>query len=171
MQDKKQFSLIIGDRRLPLDIHAVAFDEPGGVAGLDRPTFTFRFAYRHIPITARFSDHDDCAAIELQGDVGPMPFSAESWLARAELQTVLDAANAHLGEVFRLVDGRILVVGSVPVADPVTAVGLVTAITHFLVPVKPYLETIAVFLAPPGEAAASGEALRPGWRRIVPGKR
>jgi hypothetical protein len=82
------------------------------------------------------------------------------------LQTVLDAANAHLGEVFSVQEGRIKITGVVAIIPPVTAVGLITAITHFFLKRRPYLETIEVFLLPPGEAGNSGEAaLRPGWKK------
>ncbi len=152
-------NLILGALKLP-------FDAQCGVDTIERRDFDFRFSYRQIPFAAHFRTRGGISAIEISGDIGPMPFSAESALARAELQAVLDAANAHLGEVFLLREGRIRIVGAVPVVPPITAVGLVTAITHFLLKRRPYLETIEVFLLPPGVALTSGEAaLRPGWRR------
>lgn len=152
--------LILGDIKLP-------FDDQGGADRIERRDFKFRFSYRLLPFAAHFRTEGETSVIDITGDIGPMPFSAESTLARVELQTVLDAANAHLGEVFRVHDGRIHIVGTVRVAPPVTAVGLVAAITQFLLKRRPYLETIEVFLLPPGEARMSGEtALRPGWRRV-----
>lgn len=166
MKQNRQFSLIIGDRRLPLDIHSLAVDEQGTMVGAERRNFTFRFSYRQILLSAQFCDGGDAARIDLSGDVGPMPYSAESALARAELQSVLDAANGDLGDVFRVVNNRILLVGRLHVANPVTAVGLVHGIVTFLLPVKPYLETVDVFLAPAGEGATGTErSLRPAWRR------
>ncbi|PKU23734.1 hypothetical protein [Telmatospirillum siberiense] len=151
-------NLILGELKLP-------FDEGGDAELIERRDFKFRFAYREIPFFAHF--RADASRIEVSGDVGPMPFSAESSLARIELQTVLDAANAHLGETFLIREGRIGLVGGASVSLPVTAVGLITALTLLLIKLRPYLETIEVFLLPPGEARASGEtALRPGWRGI-----
>jgi hypothetical protein len=151
-------NLVLGELTLP-------FEERNGVDKAERRNFNFRFSYRQIPFSAHFRADDETSKLDVEGDIGPMPFSAESALARIELQTVLDAANAHLGEVFQVHDGRIRIVGAMPVTPPVTAVGLVTAITLFLLKRRPYLETIEVFLLPPGEAKQSGESLRPGWRR------
>jgi hypothetical protein len=150
--------LILGGLKLPLD-------ERSGVAVIERKDFKFRFSYRQITYSVHFTTLGEVSTLDIVGDIGPMPFSAESALARAELQTVLDAANAHLGEVFRIDDGRIKMIGTVAVAPPVTAAGMITSIAHFLLRRRPYLETIAVFLFPPGERRTSGEvALRPGWR-------
>jgi hypothetical protein len=160
MQKSSSSNLILGEIKLP-------FDEGGGTEKIERRDFNFRFSYRQIPFAAQYRAERDPSKIDIVGDIGPMPFSAESALARIELQTVLDAANAHLGEIFRIIEGRIQIVGEAMVTPPVTAVGLITAITHFLLKRRPYLETIEVFLLPPGDVKASGEAsLRPGWRRV-----
>lgn len=153
-------NLILGELKLP-------FDEGGGAKPIGRREFNVRFSYRKVPFSAHFHSDGDEGRIDVSGDVGPMPFSAESSLARSELQTVLDAANDHFGETFLIHEGRIRLVGTVPVPLPVGAVGLITALTLLLLKWRPYLETIEVFLLPPGEVQASGEtALRPGWRGI-----
>lgn len=153
-------NLILGELTIP-------FEEKDGVETIGRRDFNFRFSYRRIPFTAHFRTDGDASRIDVSGDVGPMPFSAESPLARIELQTVLDAANAHLGRAFLVQGGRIRLAGAAPVARPVGAVGLITALTLLLLKWRPYLETIEVFLLPPDERRLAGEAaLRPGWRRV-----
>ncbi len=163
MEEGGQFNLIIGNCSLPIDIHTLAVDETG--MGGQRRDFNFRFSYRQLPFVAKYRSEGKAGSIELKGDLGPMPFSAESALARSDLQMVLDAANAHLGPTLLVVGGRIALVGMIAIAEPVTAVGLVTGLARFLLTVKPYLEIIEVFLRPPGETAETGAgALRPAWR-------
>ena len=65
-----------------------------------------------------------------------------------------------------MVAGRIRIVGTLDVANPVTAVGLVTTIALFIIRLKPYLETFDVYLRPPGETEETGETpIRRQWRR------
>ncbi|MDR3435927.1 hypothetical protein [Telmatospirillum sp.] len=159
MQQISPFHLVLGELRLP-------FDEAVGGTALAQQDFKFRFSYHHISFAAECRHKPDQVIIALTGDVGPMPFSAESAVARAELQTVLNAANAHLGDIFRVVEGRILMVGEVSLVRPLTAVGLIAGMARFLLSGRPYLETIDVFLSPLDETETTGEvALRPGWRR------
>jgi hypothetical protein len=163
MEQTQQFDLILGGHQLPLDIQSLA---AGGTGAAAPRSFGFRFAYRQIPLSVRFEEQSDSAILEITGTVGPMPFSAESAEARTNLLYIIDAANARLSDPFKVVDGQIRVSASMRPERPLTAVGLLRAITVFLVPVKPYLETIEVFLSPPGETHRTGEgALRAGWRR------
>lgn len=126
---------------------------------------TFSFVYRSIPLSIVVHDAAPEATLEVVGDVGPMPFSAESALARAGLRAIVDTANERLGEIFRVVDNRIRLVGSLKVAHPVTSVRLVTALAQFLLPAKPYLETTEVFIEPAAGGKDGLATLRPHWRR------
>ena len=165
MQPKKGFSLTLGDRHFPVDIHALAVDGEGHELGGSSQRIAFRFTYRNVPFTARFEEAAEGPGLDLHGDVGPMPYSAESALARLELQTIVNAANEDLGNLLMIADGRILIVGSARLTSPVTAAALISSIVLFLLPLKPYLETFEVFLQPPGEAkTATQTALRPAWR-------
>ncbi|HIJ63142.1 MAG TPA: hypothetical protein HPQ04_10670 [Rhodospirillaceae bacterium] len=157
--EPRQFSLILGNERLPLDLHAVAADAEGRLAGAKARDIAFRFTYRHIPLSVRIRAGDS-PVVEIQGQIGPMPFSAESASARVTLTAVLAAANEHLGETFRVVGGRIRISGTVAPDNPVTAVGLVTALTAFLLPRKPYLTIIDSVLA----QLAAGPPRRPRQR-------
>ncbi|HLN25938.1 MAG TPA: hypothetical protein VK558_18360 [Patescibacteria group bacterium] len=166
MTKKHQFNLMLGDRRLPVDIHALAVDSDGDVVGLGRQTFTFGFAYQSISYAAHYVEAGDLAHIDLVGQVGLLPFTAESLEARLAVSRILDAANSHLGPIFRLEDGRIELFGAAEVVVPVTAVGLVSALAAFLLRVKPYVDCIDIYLGPSAEGGEAGpRRLRPAYRR------
>ncbi|HLO76134.1 MAG TPA: hypothetical protein VK196_06740 [Magnetospirillum sp.] len=155
----KKFNL--GGVTLPLDIDALeTLPVPSG--GI----IQFDFTYRQIRFACRYQ-HDDAGGIlRLAGDVGPLPFTAESPAARAGLGQIVLEANDVLGTTFRLSQSRILVAGAAPVAQPLTATNVVAAAATILVPVAPYLDLIATYIRPPMAPARPGEsALRPEWRR------
>ncbi len=152
MQESEALPPVVGACRPTLDGPAAAADGD----------LRFDFVYRDIAFGCHPADDGAMAALVLDGDIGPMPFSAESASARAELQQVLDAGNAHLGEGLGIVDGRIHLTGRLEIAAPAGTIRRIAAIACFLLRWKPYLDTIAVFVAP---AAGPGDArLRPGWR-------
>jgi hypothetical protein len=146
MRKPKTFNLFFGDSQLPIDIHSLAIDDVGTVVGASKHSFAFKFTYHRIPFTAQYRKEQDRAQIELVGDVGPMPFTAESAAARHSLQAIVAAGNQHLGETFRLNKGRIELVGSVPLPLPVTAIALIEAVIRFLAPRKGYLICADAFL-------------------------
>lgn len=141
----RPFNLIVGNQRLPLDIHAVGLDAGGHLIEAERRDFSFRFTYRRILLSVRFRS-GEAPIVEIQGQLGSLPFSAESAVLRGQLMAIIRSANEHLGGGFQIARGRIRLSGSIEVAAPVTAVGLVGAIARFLLPRKPYLEIIDVCL-------------------------
>lgn len=158
------FETMLGDRR-------VAFErQTEGLDGLRA-----RFSCRLVPFDLRL-DTDPAAEggpdglrLSLEGDVGPMPFSAESPMARAALAQIVADGNAHLGGGMVIVAGRIRLMLSAPIGKPDGLVGLITAIVGLVAPWVPYLEAIAVFVAPPGEGGGNG--LRSAWQRPASRKR
>ena len=83
-------------------------------------------------------------AIFALATLGVMPFSAESVQHRQFLTQILEGAVAHFGPIVTQTQGRILLDAELELPAPITAVGLVTGLTRFLVPLKPYLGLMAM---------------------------
>ncbi|MBC7906313.1 MAG: hypothetical protein H7Y60_06135 [Rhodospirillaceae bacterium] len=128
----------------------------------------FDFSYRDIRFAARYQENDSATGglLKLVGDVGPLPFTAESPAARVGLGYIMVHANDLLGSMFRFIDSRIVLSTKVEVARPVTATNVISAVSSVLIPAAAYLDLIAVYVRPPLAPAAPGEsALRPEWRK------
>lgn len=153
--------VVVGGLCLPLDVEALKSlpVEPGGV-------MTFDFAFRSIRFAVRYEEGPDGGSLRLVGDLGPMPFTAESPAARAGLAAIVLEAADLLGPSFRQAEGRILLGREITIDRPATASKLIAAVAGILVPAIPYLDLIAVYIRPPLALSAPGErALRPEWRR------
>ena len=146
--ERQALNLVVGNQRLPLDLSAIAVDAEGPLVATKQRDFSFRFTYRRTVLSIHFCA-GDAPCVEIRGQLGAMPFSAESPGARFALGAILDAANSHLGAGFCVIAGRIWLSGTVPLDGPVTAVDLVSLLSAFLVPRKPYLELIDIYLEPP----------------------
>jgi hypothetical protein len=167
----KSNAISLGGMTLPLDIDAV-LEEAGedAVLATEGAPVAFDFSFRFVHFAVRLEQAGSVAHLRMVGDLGPLPFSAESPAARSGLSRIVEAGNADLGAAtFRVNQGRILLGGEVDVATPVSAVGLVTALIRFLAPAIPYLELIAMYVRPPLAPSRKGEsAVRPEWRRRKP---
>lgn len=163
----KPKSLTLGGKPLPMDLQAVWTESEGPALSLGGGTVKFDFGYRDIRFAAQLDHSGETAHMKLVGDLGPMPFSAESPAARMGLARIVEAANDHLGQgLFRVTQGRVLLGGDLEIPVPVTATGLVTEASRFLIPALPYIELIAIYIRPPLAPARSGEsAVRPEWRK------
>lgn len=158
MADIKKLNM--GGFALPLDIEGLeTLPVPAG--GI----IQFDFSYRHIRFTCRYQHAEGGGTLRLAGDVGPLPYTAESPAARAGLAAIIADANDLLGATFRFSQGRILLAGGEPVAQPLTATHVVAAAATIVIPATPYLDLIAVYVRPPLAPARPGEsALRREWR-------
>ncbi|CUW37284.1 conserved protein of unknown function [Magnetospirillum sp. XM-1] len=165
MSKSNAFSL--GGMALPLDIDAVLEGAEAPPLALGDGPVAFDFGFRFVRFAGRLEQAGSSVLLKLVGDLGPMPFSAESPAARAGLARIVDAGNAVLGGgSFRINQGRILLGGELSVPTPVSAVRLVSAVIRFLAPAVPYMELIAMYVRPPLAPARPGEsAVRPEWRR------
>ncbi|OAN50219.1 hypothetical protein A6A04_02100 [Paramagnetospirillum marisnigri] len=169
----RSVTLTLGGKPLPIDLQGAWAEDDSQALVLGDGSVKFDFNLRQIRFAAQLEQARGAAHMKLVGDLGPMPFSAESPAARAGLARIVEAANAHLGSgCFRVVAGRVLVGGDIAIPVPVTAHALVTEVTRFLAPTLPYLEVIALYIRPPLAAARPGEsAVRPEWRRLgLPGR-
>lgn len=153
------FSLVVGNKILPMDIHAVAADASGHLLEVtwDNPAH-FRFSHQGWDIDAYLTE-GPTIRLDLTADLGPLPFTAEARAERAGLQAIVDSAGAHLGRILVITpDRRIrLMIGGI-VDRPLTTVSLIAGVARLLAPITPYLELLAVFLCPSGGRG-------PAWRR------
>lgn len=159
MSDPKH--LIVGGMCLPLDIEALESlpINPGGV-------FQFDFTFHDIRFAIRYEEAEEHGALRIVGDVGPMPFSAESPAARAGLNQIMTRANDQLNARFRVTLGRMVLGAELNIERPVTATKLITTVATHIIPATPYLDLIALYIRPPMALAKKGEtSLRPEWRR------
>lgn len=156
-----------GKWSLPLDPGSVLRDAGGNALPLNAGVTKFEFGYRDIRFVGRLEVEPSHVSLRLVGDLGPMPFSAESMAARTGLTRICTVANEQLQiSRFRVAQGRILLGGEPAIDQPPTATGLLTALARFLMPARPYLDLIGVYLRPPLAPAQPDEpALQPTWRR------
>jgi hypothetical protein len=161
----KPSQITLGGKTFPIDLQGMAADAGSPLSKGDG-LVQFDFNFRSIRIAGRYVEAGGSAHLKIVGDVGPMPFSAESPAARAGLARIVEAATSAAGPLFRITHGRILLGAEQDIVPPVTATALVSAVAHVLIPVTPYLDLIALYVRPPLEPHKKGEgALRPEWRR------
>lgn len=163
MKAQPLFRLFVEEPDLPLDL--CAFPQRDGQERV--PTLNFTFSYHGILFKSRYEAVDGGARLSLEAVLGPVPFSAESPAGRPALLAIAAAADHHLDGALRIRAGQIVIEREETVVPPLSAVSLVEAIVRSLVPVKPYLDLVATYVAPPGEKQAGG-AVRPMWRRQPP---
>ena len=112
MSKSNGFSL--GGITLPLDIDAVLEGAEAPPLSLGDVPVAFDFGFRFVRMAAKLEQSGSSAQLKLVGDMGPMPFSAESPAARAGLARIVDSGNSVLGNgTFRIAQGRILLGGEV----------------------------------------------------------
>lgn len=159
-------TLKFGGQTLPIDLAAFVSVEAGALSRKLAP-IKFDFVYADIRFVCRCEDTGEILALKLIGDVGPLPFTAESPHGRMALNAIIDEANSVLGPVFKIGRGRILLGHDCTLPRPLTATVLVAAAAAFLVPARPYLDLIAEVIRPPLAPSKPGESsVRPGWRRV-----
>jgi hypothetical protein len=139
MPNISEFSLSIGEMQLPLDITSIVHAEAGQLGTDARPEFNFRFRWRDTAFAVRCQSNRQSAHARVTATLGVLPFSAESVQRRQFLTQILNGATEHFGPIVSLSQGHILLDAELELPAPITAVGLITGLTTFLLPLKPYL--------------------------------
>jgi len=142
MSDGQGFAVFFGEWRVPLDISLLAVDDSGKPVGSNRRDFNFHFRYRGISFSVHFKDDGVKASLDLSAWLGKFPFSAESAEQRQALNAIVRGANQSLGPLLSVQRGKIGLRHDLALPMPVTAVGMISALSAFLVPLKPYLDLI-----------------------------
>ncbi|OIR06134.1 hypothetical protein GALL_116060 [mine drainage metagenome] len=163
--ENSSFTLILGGQSLPIDFHGLGLVEEEMREGLPCGAFSFHFSWRQYKFRGDYREAGGGAALTLQSDLCPMPFSAESPQARIDLEAVVRAANKALGAVLRVERGHIALHHPLEIPLPLTAVGLITPLTAFLIRLSPYLDCLGLVMAPPLSQPRGVSLLRPAYRR------
>jgi hypothetical protein len=104
----------------------------------------FRFIYKGIPFSAAYAVTGQGAFLTIVGEVGILPFSAQSAGTRRTLLTIMEAANRVTGNRFRVNSAsRIEIHSTIALEQPINAANLIVAAAQVLLPALPYLECIA----------------------------
>lgn len=104
------------------------------------PPINFRFVWHQMGCVARVDKTDKGLRLRLVGDLGPVPFSAESPTTRDRLLELARWSTRSAGCRFAVSPRRRLnLLGELPVAEPLTGVSILSAAVRFLVDVNPYV--------------------------------
>src|SRR5579859_968066 len=144
MPKSSEFSLSIGELQLPLDITSIVQTQAGQLGSVAQREFSFRFRYRETGFTVRCKTREGQASAHISATLGALPFSAESAAQRHYLKDIHRGAVEHLGPIIGLSRGRFQLEADLTLPAPITAVGLIAELTRFLLPLKPYIELMAM---------------------------
>ncbi len=133
---------------------------------IDRPfarlseggTLRFGFEYYGIPFEGEVRHVNGGAAIGIRGNLGPIPYSAESVTARREVLSVLAAARDFpYGRFTTTPDKCILLDADLAAETPVTPDRLLSGVTSILLSATPLISRLAT-LVPPAARTPSHSA-------------
>lgn len=100
----------------------------------------FRFVWQQMGCVARVDKTDKGLRLRLVGDLGPVPFSAESPDTRDRLLELARWSTRSAGCRFTVSPRRHLnLLGELPVTEPLTGAAILSAAVHFLVDARPYV--------------------------------
>ena len=117
-------------------------------------TLRFVFEYLGIPFEGEVRHRGAEATIGLRGNLGPIPYSAESTAARREVLTALAAAHDFTyGRFTTTADKCILLDADLATRIPVTPECFLSGLTRILVAATPLLARLATLIPPVEDSA------------------
>lgn len=141
----------LGCFQLPIELdHVRAF-------GRDRSRadgLCFRFGFREIPFKCEAERQEGQLYLNLTGDLGALPYTAESANQRRSIQTILSAAGERSGLQWTVSpQQQIEVKGALTLDRPLTGSALVTGAVTLLLRAQPYLDLLIDTLCQPKPGA------------------
>lgn len=158
MSDKPILRLLAEDPNSPVDLQALSSGDGTGKTGVD-----FTFTYLSLPLSCHCEGDGEKAVLSVFGPIGPIPYTAESLSARNAVLAIVEAANNDLGEIFSVIDGKIVMKREFTFFTKVNIANLVAALAGALVPLKPYIKTFGRYIVLPAEGKNAGK-VRSMWR-------
>ena len=135
---------LLGQQQLPLPLNTYSVDSVGNILKTerDRLSFSFTFLGTRFEASAALGGANKLK-LDLIADLGPLPYSVESRMARSAVLDMVAAGEFGFGRFAIAKNQMIRVEGTVPIEQPLTPVALLTALTAFLLDLKPHLDSFA----------------------------
>lgn len=128
---------------IPFLFDALSLTADGSIVHTARETLRFSFDYLGVTFIAEGRRLGDSFVLTVAGDLGPLPFSAESSEARGMIQDLVAASGALIKPIFTIDDNQsIRVSATLELLKPVSPVVTLTMVTEMLLSVKPWLARI-----------------------------
>jgi hypothetical protein len=132
---------------IPFLFDAVSVAPDGAISHKPREYLRFAFDYQGVTFNAEGRRTGDRFVLSVSGDLGPLPFSAESAEARHTIQDLIAASGSLIAPTFTIgEDQAIRVSATLELLKPVSPVGTLTMVTELLLVLKPWLARIGELL-------------------------
>ncbi len=135
----------IGDSSQGIGFGEMVVDDRGQLAHFDRENFDFTFRYRGGDFRVRARAEGTTTAMDLEVDLGLLPYSVESVDVRANALAVIDAARGIIADAGIGGDQRVRLRDHIQIEEPPSPVVMLGAATLFAVRTRPYLDLICLF--------------------------
>lgn len=139
---------LLGGDMPPPPFGALGVGRDGRLAWSERARLSFRFDALGASFHAEGRRRGDHVALDLAAELGPLPFSAEGKDRRNALRALV-AGDDGRTELRLSLDrtGMLRLGGRLSVAEPVSPVAILVALTEAVLKVRPRLARVAALLA------------------------
>jgi len=132
---------------IPFLFDALTLGADGTIIHAPRETLRFSFDHQGITFNAEGRRDGDSFMLTIFADLGPLPFSAESALARRAIQDLVLASSSVIGPHISIgEDQTIRVDASLSLLKPVSPVTTLTLVTELLLVLKPWLARLGTLI-------------------------
>ena len=137
----------------PFETHSIWFGSDGMPSRRDLTTpVEFAFRCGGHAFSARAGRQQDAAWLEIEGEVGALPYSMQSREARSRAISVLIASKLTEHRYFGVSpDQRIKLRVELALEPPLTPAVILTGVVQFVVAVRPFIELLNEALGAPTE--------------------
>jgi hypothetical protein len=138
----------------PFETHSIWFGPDGMPSRRDLSSpVTFTFECCGFTFVARAGRQAGSAWLEIEAELGTLPFTAQSRAARGTAIAVLIASKLTDHRYFGVgPDQRIKLSGELPLDPPLTPAVIQTGVTQFVIAVRPIVELLNEAVALPPDA-------------------
>lgn len=145
----------------PLSVSNIKLTEEGYLAIFkEPPPSQFHFVYKGIPFYGAVMGDEEGHELSLWGELGYIPFSAQSPRLRQNVLEIMRAARKlPYARMVQEPGQKILVLWQSSIPNPLTPEAMVTEIVRFILESRAFVQLLGEYLAPPAvraEVAAYG---------------
>lgn len=139
---------MLAKNMLPAEVSHLRIDDAGKVRmGRSGGLVEFQFSYMDVRFSANTRQIQSGPIVQISGEVGPLPYSAEGIEVRRSTMAIIDASQSL--DHTRLAISKfktILCVGRGPIQENWGPVDLIAAAAGVILEIRPYLQILAEIL-------------------------